>query len=358
MEERKDYYSILGITQDERKLSGDEFKKVLKKKYRDLSLKYHPDRQINKTEAEKKEAEDKFKEIAEAYSVLSDPDKKKEYDNPMSSFKFSGFDARFMQEMMKDFGFNPFSNFGMGNQNSFEGNVAQIVDITLEEAINGGKKSITYTRHKPCTNCNGTGVTKDSKVKICEHCHGAGQTVNHMGFVQMIQTCPYCGGHGKFVENPCHVCNGTKMESFTETLEIDIPKGCVNNVRLSAPGCGNIGPNGECGDLYILINIKNNGNYQVSDHDIYGSIAVPILDMIIGNKVPLKAPDGKNISVTINRSLDFSKPIRLKGLGMPYLHNPSIKGDLFLTVIPVIPQKLNKDETNLIKQLKECPNFK
>jgi DnaJ-class molecular chaperone len=117
-------------------------------------------------------------------------------------------------------------------------------------------------------------------------------------------------------------------------------------------------PNGECGDLYVLINIKNNVYYRVSDHDIYGSIAVPILDMIIGNKVPLKAPDGKNISVTINRSLDFSKPIRLKGLGMPYLQNPSIKGDLFLTVIPIMPHKLNKDETNLIKQLKECPNFK
>ena len=196
MDERKDYYKILGVSDEEKKLHGEEFNKIVKKKFRTLSLKFHPDR----NQGDKK-AEEKFKDIAEAYEVLSDEKKREEYDNPTSNFVFngSGFDAMDIDAFFRGFG-NPFNDFGdlFGNRGEpkvKKGDGIRIkIALTLEEILNGCKKKIKYKRREVCPNCNGSGLTENSKKKTCKTCGGTGTIYSSNGFMSMHQTCPTCGG--------------------------------------------------------------------------------------------------------------------------------------------------------------------
>ena len=206
--ERNDYYKILGITDEEKALKGEEFERVLKKKFRQLSLKYHPDRNPND-----KDAEAKFKEVAEAYEVLHT--KREEYDNPMSDFKFTGFGD--MSDIFSSFGgFNPFGDIfgGMGGQKQQQpkkprGTNLQIhLSVTLEEIFNGVSKKVKYKRFMLCEHCGGSGKTTRTVEKVCPTCNGTGFTYKLNGFMQMGMTCPQCGGNGHIIEHPCDKCNG------------------------------------------------------------------------------------------------------------------------------------------------------
>lgn len=203
----KDYYKILGVSED---VTDEE----LKKAYRRLSMKYHPDKQGGKSDKEKKEAEEKFKEIAEAYSVLSDPQKKQEWQMGGQSFNFSEGDP-----------FDIFSNFFYRTPQQPKGQSLRIaITISIKEALFGTKKTIKYRRKIICPNCSGKGTSKNSKIEICNTCHGRGQIYKQVGPWQQIIDCPNCLGKGKIIKNPCPKCHGEGLIEAEESIEINIPK--------------------------------------------------------------------------------------------------------------------------------------
>ena len=213
MGERKDYYKILGV---DKSATKDDIKKA----YRKLAIQYHPDKQQGKSDKEKKEAEEKFKEIAEANEVLSDDKKRAEYDNPSSNFKFEGFGGRGFSDFMNGFGFdfdfNPFGNKGQQKRVQKGQSIRFNLGVTLEDIYNGTEKTLKYKRMDKCPTCGGSGKGHNSRVETCTHCGGTGQFFQQNGFVQTITTCPHCKGKGTILINPCPTCNGNGIVSCNQ----------------------------------------------------------------------------------------------------------------------------------------------
>lgn len=360
MENRKDYYKILDVTEEEKKLPFSEFSDVIKKKYRKLSLKYHPDRNQNKSESERKEAEDKFKELSEAYSVLSDEKKKSEYDNPMSNFQFNGFGGASFEDIMRSF--DPFGNFGFGGNEKrvVKGQSIRIaVGLTLEEMYEGVKKTVKYKRNGKCSHCNGSGKTSKTKEELCAHCGGTGQIFTQRGGWQTVSTCPHCNGKGKKLINPCPHCNGSGMSQETNQVELNIPKGISEGFQFTVQGEGCIAEqnNGVKGDLIVLIKEKEHDTFIRDGNDLYYEIEVPIIDAILGGTKTVKTIDGKTLSTKIPQGVEDGTKIRFIGKGMPvYGHNSY--GNMYAIVKLVLPKKLNDNEIKLLQELKEQENFK
>lgn len=365
MENRKDYYKILGITDEEKNLKGDEFEKILKKRYKPLCLKLHPDRNQGKSEEEKKAAEEQFKEVSEAYSVLSDPQKREEYDNPMSNFQFNGFGGASFEDIFN--AFNPFGGHmdfgGMGGRASKQnkGNSMRIVvDMTLEEMYEGVKKTIKYTRNDKCSHCNGSGKTDSTREEICTQCGGTGQLFAQRGGWQTITTCPHCKGKGRKLINPCPHCNGNGLEQKTNQLDLNIQKGVFNGFQfvINGQGCAPEGGNGVYGDLIVVIReIKNNKFYR-DGNDLYVDIEIPIVDALLGCTKTIETIDGKSLSTKIPQGVEDGTKIRFVGKGMPNYDNPRHYGNMYGIVKLILPTKLNDTEKRILNELKEQENFK
>lgn len=347
----KDYYKILGV---DKNASKDE----IKKKYRKLCLSYHPDKQQGKSDAEKKEAEEKFKEIAEAYNVLSDDKKRAEYDNPSSNFKFEGFNGFDpFADMMNDFGFN--FNFGNYRNGVNKGQSIRIqLSLTLEEIFNGVKKTIKYKRKDKCKNCNGSGITNESKVETCPHCGGTGQLFIKNDFFQQIKTCHYCNGKGKIIKNPCPNCNGEGLSVVENVLEVNIPKGVETGTQMSVSNGGNasIG-DGVYGDLLIVINTLPHNRFQRNGSDIYFSIELPIIDAILGTSIEVETIDNKKLVTKINENTDNGALIKFKNKGLPIYGSNSF-GDMIGVVTLKLPTKLTNEEKEILRELRNHENFK
>ncbi len=370
----KNYYDILGVTEDEKKLSGDEFNSLIKKKYRQIALKFHPDRQQGKSEKEKKEAEEKFKEASEAYNVLSDEKKRSEYDNPASGFQFSGFasDEDFREFVRRHFedvagmhgfegmgfdfetgGFNDSRNVGVKG-----GSIRIRLDFTLEELYNGTKKKIKYKRYEKCSVCNGTGLTGKSKQKTCPTCGGNGMVFSRNQFMQMYQTCPTCGGKGYFTENPCERCGGHGIERKDFETEITFEKGIMGGMEVVYKNLGNAAPhgNGINGDLHVLVCEKEHDKFKRNGVDLYTIINVPVIDAILGTQVKITTINGKTLTATIKQGTEDGTKLLFKGYGMP-VYGTNGYGNLIGVVKLVMPKKLNKDEEKLLSELKKKENF-
>lgn len=361
MEKRKNYYEILGVTEEEKKLPFDEFSDIIKKKYRKLSLQFHPDRNQGKSEAEKKEAEEKFKELSEAYSVLSDEKKKAEYDNPMSNFQFNGFGSASFEDIMRSF--DPFGNFGFGGgreQRVVKGQSIRIaVGLTLEEMYNGTKKTVKYKRNGKCKHCNGSGKTSKTKEEVCTHCGGTGQMFAQLGGWQQITTCPHCGGKGKKLINPCSHCNGSGMAQEEHQVEFNIPKGTSEGFQFTIQGEGCIAErnNGVQGDLIVVIKEKDHDKFIRDGNDLYYEIEIPIIDALLGCTKTVTTIDGKTLSTKIPQGVEDGTKIRFVGKGMPVYGYNSF-GNMYLIVKLVLPKKLSDNEIRLLNELKEQENFK
>ena len=351
--DRKDYYNILGVKKD---ASEDDIKKAYKK----LAMKYHPDRLSGKSEEEKKKAEEKFKDIAEAYSVLSDKEKRAEYDNPMSnfSFNFSNFD---MDEFFRNPFSDPFSNMGGAMRQRGE-NLAFNLGITLEEMFHGVSKNITYGRQVVCQDCGGTGRGKDTKVTKCPHCGGIGVIYQKRGNWNIGNPCPYCGGSGQLVENPCTRCNGSGVEIKQETVKIDLNPGVRPGDRFRMFGYGNEIPikNSEPGDLYINIVEKPTADskFTLEGNNLITVKEISVVDAIIGSKVEVDTIEGKKLSVEIEPGTQFGEDLVIRGYGMPVKGNPSARGDLILVVKFTIPKNLTNEEKKTFEKLKNSKSFK
>ncbi len=358
----KDYYKILGITEDEKKLQGDEFEKILKKKYRKICLENHPDKKPGD-----KEAEEKFKEAAEAYSVLSDEKKRAEYDNPMtggmnfnSNFNFNDFN---IDEILNSFGFGGMGGFNVNiktQRSSRGGNIRLKMRLSLEEMYNGIKKKIKYHRNNKCEACDGKGTTKDSKEERCKHCGGTGKLYSNNGFFQQITTCNYCNGSGKIITNPCPSCGGNGVSDSVQEIEIDIPKGSFNGMQLSVHGFGHAPSkmNGKFGDLIIEIYDKGeNEKYIREGHDLRQIITVPVINAIIGCDITIETINGKKLKAKIPSGTEDGYVMRFSGYGMPK-YGTNEFGNMYVEIKLKMPKSLSNEEISLLNELKKSENFK
>ncbi len=362
-----DYYKILELSDSDKKLPFSEFSKKLKQQYRKLALKYHPDKQQGKSENEKKEAEEHFKNISEAYSVLSDEDKKAQYDNPVSGGMNFDFDSAFgsnfgggfgqdLESFMRNFG------FGFNTQKSNQVKMGQSIRITLaldlEEIFNGTTKQIKYKRHKICPDCNGSGMASNSKKETCQHCGGTGQTYRQSNGWQTIETCPYCKGNGYIIKNPCKKCNGHGLIESVEIVDITIPKGVNDDNQLIINGKGNSIPNGIDGNLIVAIRTKEHSKFIRQRNDLYFILELPVIDAILGCDKVIETIDGKKLTTKIQQGITDGTKIRFANCGLPYYEHNSKFGDMYAVVKLKMPTSLSDSDIEKLKELQSKNNFK
>ena len=334
----KDYYSILGV---DRNASDEDIKKAYKK----LCLKYHPDRMANASEEEKKEAEEKFKEINEANTVLSDPEKRKRYDY------FGDADAQ---------SFDPFAGFrDIFEQETVEkGSDAYVeVNITFAQSLTGANVTINVPVRRKCSKCNGNG-SADGKDTICKKCNGTGVQTQYVrrGAMQFAtQTfCPDCQGKGRIITNPCPTCKGTGLEEKIETYNIEIPAGIFNGAEIlkHCMGHSSTKPNGTNGDLYIRIHVLSEPLYERQGNDIFHYLDLTLEEAWCGCEKIVYNADGKSLKVKIPELTTHGKRFVFAKNGFPSLRFGT-KGDFVVIVRYLIPEKINKKQKELLKEFYE-----
>ncbi len=362
MTTKRDYYEILGVKKN---ATLDEIKKA----YRELALRYHPDRVPHE---QKKESEEKFKEVSEAYAILSDSQKRALYDQ----YGHAGIDQRYAQEDifkgadfnsifrdMSDYGVGGglfeeiFSDLGFdvfGSRGRSQGGRARrgrdleiTVDITLEEAATGVEKTITVPRYEVCTTCSGSGAKPGSKKITCPQCKGAGKTVVSNGFFQLAQTCSRCHGEGAMVQSPCPDCHGEGRSKVTRKIKVKVPAGVDTGAHLRIRGEGEAGTSGK-GDLYVLIDIMAHSIFQRHNNDILTEVNISLTKAILGAEIEIPTLQGK-VQMKIPPGTQANKVFRLKEKGIPDLHNNSL-GDELVKVNVEIPTRLTSEQRRIIEE--------
>ena len=370
---KRDYYEVLGVSKT---ASADEIKSA----YRKMALKWHPDRWVDGTDAEKKTAEEKFKEASEAYTVLSDPDKKARYDQ----FGFAGlggqgapdFSGGFgnLNDILNDlfgggFGFNfggsGFSGFGGGQRSRantvYRGrDIRTRVKLTLEEISRGVEKEVTIERNEPCPDCGGKGTKNSSDVQTCPHCNGSGQqqkvTSSFFGQTVTYTTCSYCGGEGRIVKNPCRSCGGTGLIRKKVTVKVKIPAGVENGMQLTMKGQGHAAKNnGVNGDLLIIIEEIPNDNLLRDGNNLFYTKMISVTDAILGTEVSIPCLDGA-YRIKVEPGTQSGSVVRLRGRGLPSVNGYG-KGDLYVKYIVWIPKKLGRTEKEALESIRSSENF-
>lgn len=348
----KNYYDILGVSK-----SASE--QEIKKAYRKLAAKWHPDKWGNKSESERNEAEAKFKEINEANECLSDPEKRKHYDafGSMEGFGQGGFQGGFggfdMGDMFGDM-FNMFGNRGRANQRSRQtkGQTIQVnVSISIDEIFNGIHREIEYTTLQRCSECNGEG---GKGVKLCPYCNGTGMLTETQrtpfGISQTMRPCHHCNGAGKTVEHKCNKCNGTGFEKVTKKVYIDQGPGIENGsaIQYNGLGCQTKEKNGIDGDLVIIFNHSFDQNkYQVRGNTIYELVDIPYYDCILGTILKHRLPNNKEVDVIIQPCSQDGQQIVLRGEG---IHHSN-----YIIVIKVkMPTYINDNTKELLNKIKNA----
>ncbi len=360
----RDYYELLGVA---RSASMEEIKKA----YRKMAMQYHPDRNPGD-----KTAESRFKEISEAYEVLSDTDKRKRYDQyghegVKSSFGPGGFDFRRdfthygdLQDILGSLfggGGGMFDDFmsGGGRRRGESPNGPQPgsdlqfeMEIDLEESIFGSTREITLPMAEDCPRCHGHGAEPGSKPETCRHCGGRGVVVSASGFFQVRQTCPSCAGAGQMIANPCRECRGAGRRKTNRTLSIRIPKGVYTGARLRLTGKGEPGKRGgPSGDLFVVLHVRPHEIFQWEEVDLLCEVPVPFETAALGGEVEVPTPDGV-ARLKIDSGTPSGKVFRLKGKGLS-LSGHHGRGDLMARVVVQVPVGLNAAQKRAIKELRE-----
>jgi molecular chaperone DnaJ len=349
---KRDYYDVLGVAKSS---SKDEIKKA----YRKLALKYHPD----KTKGDKN-SEEKFKEASEAYHILSDEKRKTNYDQfGHAAFEggtgqgFGGFDTSSFSDIFEDF----FGDFGGGTsrRSSNRGNDLRYdLNITLEEAYSGLEKNIKYTTYKKCNDCSGSGAAKGSKPTSCSYCGGKGKVRTNQGFFTIQQTCPQCSGYGENISNPCTDCGGNGKTQSSENVTVKIPKGVDDGTRIRLSGKGEAGAKGGSnGDLYLFISIDNHNIFKRSEENLYYELPITFSDAALGTNVEVPSIDGGKSKIKIPPGTQHGKQFRLKGKGMPVLRRSTL-GDLYIRIITEVPISLSKKQKELLEEFKKLEEAK
>lgn len=364
MADKKDYYELLGVS---RGASDEE----LKKAYRKLAMKYHPDRN-----PDNKEAEQKFKELSEAYEVLSDQKKREQYDRYgheglKSAFGPGGFDfsrdfthVSDLQDILGSiFGeqggiFDDF--FGGGRRRSPRGprrgsDLRFDLEIDLEEAAFGSQRQILLPLAEECGKCRGSGVASGSKKETCKHCGGRGSVVSGGGFFQVRQTCPVCGGEGSMITKPCPDCHGTGRVKSKRRLTLKIPRGVETGSRLRLSGKGEGGMRGgPPGDLYVVLHVKPNSLFERRGDDLYCELPVRFELAMLGGQVEVPTIDGY-AKLKLAPGTETGKVFRLRSKGLPNVDGHG-RGDLHVRVTALVPENLSSDQKKKLKEMAEALN--
>ncbi|GHV36315.1 chaperone protein DnaJ [Bacteroidia bacterium] len=373
MAEKRDYYEILGVSKD---ATPEEMKKA----YRKLALQYHPDRNPGD-----KAAEEKFKEAAEAYDVLSNPDKKARYDqfghsgmSGAGGYGAAGMDMNdifsHFGSIFEDLGFGSgfsgrFSGFsgGFGNRSQRQkpvnrgGDLRVRVKLTFEDIYNGVEKKIKVAKKVACDACRGTGEENGNSHKTCDTCKGSGhitRVLNTMlGQMQQTTVCHTCGGEGTVIVHKCKKCGGMGVVNGEEVITVKIPKGIENGVQLSMRGKGNAPVHGGMnGDLLILVEEIENQNFDRDHENLTYNLFISVPDAINGAKIEVPTADGK-VMLKIDAGTQSGKLLRLRGKGLP-VFNAYGYGDLIVCVNIFIPKNINKEEKEIVEKLSKSENFK
>jgi molecular chaperone DnaJ len=356
MSEKRDYYEVLGV---DRGASADDVKKA----YRKLALKYHPDRNPGD-----KAAESKFKEAAEAYDVLGDAQKRAQYDQfGHRAFDAGGFGGqRFtnMEDIFAAFG-DVFGGgmFGdlFGGRRSRSGpqpgrDLKIVLDVTLEEIDQGVEKTIVLRRQEHCATCHGAGAKPGTSRTTCATCGGRGQVHRSQGFFAMVTTCPRCQGAGEIVEAPCTACRGSGRQSVQAEVAIRVPAGVEENVRLRVAGEGDAGdPGAPRGDLYVVIRELEHRIFQRSGADVITELPVSFTQLALGDTVEIPTLRGR-ASMHIPAGTQSAKPFRLRGQGLPILDERGAnrgRGDQIVRVFVEVPKKLDERQKELLREFAE-----
>ena len=357
-EAKRDYYEVLGVSRD-----ADDA--TLKKAYRQLAKKYHPD--MNPGDAE---AERKFKEASEAYAVLSDPDKRRQYDQfghaafegggagGAGGFGGSDFSGADFSDIFGDI-FGDFFGGGRRSGRTSNGpmkgmNIRKGVRITFEEAVFGCEKEIEIVLKDPCEKCQGTGAKPGTSPETCPRCGGRGQVVytsqSFFGTVQNVQTCPDCHGSGKIIREKCPDCAGTGYISSKKTIQVSIPAGIDNGQSVRIRDKGEPGTNGgPRGDLLVEVTVSRHPIFQRQDMNIFSTAPISFAQAALGGDVRIKTVDGEVI-YTVKPGTKTDTKVRLKGKGVPSVRNPKVRGDQYVTLVIQTPEKLSPEAKEALKR--------
>ncbi len=360
---KRDYYEVLGIDK-----SADQ--DAIKKAYRKLAVKYHPDRNPGD-----KEAEEKFKEATEAYEVLSDDQKRPIYDqygfaglegmggggggysHAYHDFSdlFGGMGGGFSDIFDSIFG-GGFSGGGSRGGPEAGSNLSYGLNITFKDAVYGTSTDIHFRHRERCEACNGTGAAAGANKKTCPTCNGVGQVRQGNGFFTIQQTCPTCRGKGTTIDKPCSLCRGSGLQEKNKQMSLKIPAGVDNGRRIIIRGQGDAGENGgPAGDLVIVLHVAQHPNFQRQDNDLFCSIPVTMSQAALGCEVTITALDDKKLTIKIPEGTPTGKMLRIKGEGVP-ISGSSRKGDLYVEISVQIPTKLSSKQKDLLKQYQELEN--
>lgn len=366
MADKRDYYEVLGVSKG---ASEDE----LKKAYRSQAKKYHPD--VNPGD---KEAEARFKEVNEAYAILSDADKRAAYDNyghaafdgtgnPTGAGGFGGMGGMDFGDIGDIFGSIFGGGFGGGRTSQRRNgpergdDIGLRINLTFEEAVFGVKKDVTYNRIQKCPDCSGTGAANGTSPETCSACGGTGQRrvtqrFGGMAF-QSTVTCDKCGGKGKIIKDPCQNCRGTGYIKVTKKLSVGIPAGIDNGGRVALRGEGSDGRNGgNAGDLIIVVSVKESDVFERDGYDLYCDVPVAVTDAILGAEIEVPTLEGMQ-KFTIPEGTQPGTSFTLKNKGVPYLGSSSRRGDIIFTVKLEVPTKLSSKQKDILRQFADsCGN--
>jgi len=338
---KRDYYEILGVG---RNASESE----LKKSYRQLALKFHPDKNPGD-----KEAEEHFKEAAEAYEVLRDPEKRKIYDqfghDGLKGQGFGGF--RGFEDIFSNFG-DLFSDFFGGGGQRTGADLRTDVIISFEQAAFGTEQSVEVRKHVPCKTCKGSRCKPGTSPIHCGTCRGTGQVVRSQGFFSLTSPCPHCHGTGQIIEHPCFTCHGEGVEIEKKEISVNIPAGVDDGSRLRLRGEGEAAPGMAPGDLYVFVHVQANEFFHREGVDIYCQLNISFSQAALGAEMEVPLLDGKTRVINIAPGTQSGDRYRIQGGGIPQIRGRS-RGDQIIQLIVETPKKLNKKQKELLHELAE-----
>lgn len=363
---KRDYYEVLGL---DKNASEDEIKKA----YRRLAIKYHPDKNPGD-----KEAEEKFKEAAEAYDVLHDPQKRQQYNQfgfNAPGGGFSGDGGFTMDDIFSMFGdvfggggargFGGFGGFGQRTRPQYRGTDLRLkVTLSLHEVATGVTKKFKVRKDMTCQHCHGSGAEKGSSSETCPTCHGSGvvtHTAHSMfGMVQTQGVCPTCNGEGSVIKNKCHECGGTGVTKGEEVVEVQIPAGVAAGMVVTCQGKGNAGPrNGQNGNILVYIEEEENRTFIRDGNDVIYNLLLDFPTAALGGEAEIPTINGNKLQIKIEPGTQPGKTLRLRGKGLPSVEGYGNGiGDLVVNISVYIPKTLSKDEKDAISRFKDSDNFK